>query len=185
MYELHKMLNDPARHHIFLNAIDLMENNHNLLSCWWHFDHCINTTVRLEMEAETQRTTAKNLFERLKLLKINEKVQSIIVAEHGWIYQEMKEHQDPLVWETLEMSSSIPLLEFSYPQQLRSTSPAAPITMFNSDGTFTTAPSTPECPGNPAPPDITTESVDTADFPPLPILPPSTLQVPPFDYHHG
>ena len=56
MYELHEMLNDLAWHHIFLNAIDLMGNNHDLLSCWWHFDHCINTAIRLEMEAETQQT---------------------------------------------------------------------------------------------------------------------------------
>ena len=97
------MLNDPARQHVFLNAIDLMGNDCDLLSCWWHFDHCINTAVRLEMEAETQQTTTKNLFERLKFLKIDEKLQSIIVAECGQIYQEMKEHQDPLVWEMSEM----------------------------------------------------------------------------------
>ena len=33
MYELYEMLNDPAWHHIFLNAINLMGNNHDLLSC--------------------------------------------------------------------------------------------------------------------------------------------------------
>ena len=97
----------------------------------------------------------------------------------------MKDHQDPLVWETSEMSSSVPPLEFSYPQQSRSTSPIALITMFNSKELFTTAPSTLERPRNLAPPDITTESIDTADFPPLPVPPPSTLQIPPFDYHHG
>ena len=97
----------------------------------------------------------------------------------------MKEWQDPLVWEASETSSSILPLEFSYPQQSQSTSPAAPITMFNSEESFTTAPSTPEHPGSPAPLDITTESINTFDFPPLPVPPPSMLQVPPFNYHHG
>ena len=83
------------------------------------------------------------------------------------------------------MSSSIPPLEFSYPQQSRSISPAAPITTFNSEESFAIAPTTPERPENPAPPDITTELIDTADFPPLPVPPPLTLQVPPFDYCHG
>ena len=181
-----EMLNNPTQQHIFLNAINLIGNKRDLLSCWWHFDHCINTAIRLKTEAETQQTTAKNLFERLKLLKIDEILWPIIVTEHGLIYQEMKEHQDPLVRDLSEASSSILPLEFSYPQQSRSILPATPITMFNSEESFMTTPSTPECPGNLAPPDITTESINTTNFPPLPIPPPSTtLQVPPFNYCHS
>ena len=90
----------------------------------------------------------------------------------------MKNDSDPLAWEPSEMSEPesepVPPLEFIYHQQSRSTSPAAPITTFNSEESFTMAPSSPE---HPVPP--------TNDPPPLPIPPPSTLQVPPFDYHHG
>ena len=53
------------------------------LSCWWHFDHCINTAIRLEAEAETQWMTTKNLFRRLQLLNIDKKFWLIIVTEHG------------------------------------------------------------------------------------------------------
>ena len=185
MNELHDMLNDPTWQHIFTDVLDLIGNEQDLLSCWWHFDHCINTAIRLEMEAETQQITARNLFERLKLLKINKKLQPIIVAEHRWVYWEMKECWDPLVWDPSKTSSSILPLEFSYPQQSWSTSPAAPITTFNSEESFETAPSTLECPKNPAPPDITTEPINTINFPPLPVSPPSMLQIPPFDYQHS
>ena len=185
MNELHNMLNNPTWQHIFTNTLDLMGNEWDLLSCWWHFDHCINTTIRLKTEAETQWITTRNLFERLKLLKIDEKLWPIIVTEYGWVYQEMRECWDPLVWQPSKTSSSVPPLEFSYPQQSQSTSPAAPITMFNSEESFEMAPSTLERPSNPAPPDITTESIDTTDFPLLPIPPPSTLQVSPFDYCHS
>ena len=74
MYELHNMLNDPDRQNVFIDAINLMGNKCDLLSCWWHFNHCINMAIRLETEAETQWMTAKNLFRRLQLLKINEKL---------------------------------------------------------------------------------------------------------------
>ena len=53
MYKLHNMLNNPDQQHIFINAINLMGNDYDLLSCWWHFDHCINMAIRLEVEAET------------------------------------------------------------------------------------------------------------------------------------
>ena len=86
----------------------------------------------------------------------------------------MVNNHDPLIQEPSEMSEPVPPLEFSYPQQSQLTSPAAPITTFNLEESFITALSTPE---HPAPP---------TDNPPLlPILPPSMLQVPPFDYHHG
>ena len=97
MYELHNMLNDPDQQHIFIDAINLMGSNHNLLSCWWHFDHCINIAIRLKAEAETQWITAKNLFRRLQLLNIDEKIQPIIIAEHGRILQEMVNNHDPLI----------------------------------------------------------------------------------------
>ena len=179
MYELHNMLNDPDWQHIFIDVINLMGSNHNLLSCWWHFDHCINTAIRLEMEAETQWITTKNLFRRLQLLNINEKIQLIIIAECGQILQEMVNNHDPLIQEPSKMSKSevskpIPPLEFSYPQQSWSTSPTALITMFNSKESFITAPSTPEHLAPPA---------DNSSL--LPIPPPSTLQVPSFDYCHG
>ena len=86
----------------------------------------------------------------------------------------MKNSCDHLVQEPSEMSESVPPLEFSYPQQSRLTSPAALITTFNSEESFITALSTLE---HPAPPND--------DPPPLPIPPPSTLQVPSFDYCHG
>ena len=86
----------------------------------------------------------------------------------------MANNHNPLIWEPSEMSKSVPPLEFSYPQQSWSTSPAAPITTFNSKELFITAQSTLE---HPVPPNN--------DPPPLPIPPPSTLQIPPFDYHHG
>ena len=89
MDKLYNILNDPAQQHIFTDTLDLMGNNHDLLSIWWHFDHCINTAIRLETEAETQWITTRNLFGRLKLLNINEILQPIIIAEHGWVYQEM------------------------------------------------------------------------------------------------
>ena len=174
MYELHNMLNNPDWQHVFINAINLMGSNHDLLSCWWHFDYCINIAIRLEAEAETQRITAKNLFGRLQLLNIDEKIWSIIIAEHGWVLQEMENSLNPLVWEPSEMSKSIPLLELSYPQQSWSTSPATPITTFNSEESFIMALSIPE---HPAPPNN--------DPPPLPIPLPLMLQVPPFDYRHG
>ena len=178
MYELHNMLKDLDQQHVFIDVINLMGNKHDLLSCWWHFDHCINMAIRLETEAETQWITAKNLFRRLQLLKIDEKLWLIIVAEQGRILQEMKNNSDPLVQEPSEMSKPeskpVPPLEFIYYQQSQSMSPTAPITMFNSEESFITAPSTPE---HPAPPND--------DPPPLPIPPPSMLQVPPFDYHHG
>ena len=168
------MLNDPDWQHVFIDVINLMGSNHNLLSCWWHFDHCINMAIRLEVEAETQWITAKNLFRRLQLLNINEKIWPIIMVEHGQILQEMANNHNPLIWEPSEMSEPVPPLEFSYPQQSQLTSPTAPITMFNSEESFIMALSTPE---HPAPPN---------DDPPLlPIPPPSTLQVPPFNYHHG
>ena len=173
MYKLHNMLNDLDWQHIFIDAINLMGSNHNLLSCWWHFDHCINMAIRLEMEAETQWITAKNLFGRLQLLNINEKIQLIIVVECGWILQEMVNNCDPLIQEPSKMSKPISPLEFSYPQQSWSISPAAPITTFNSEESFITASSTLE---HPAP---------NNDPPLLPIPPPSMLQVPPFDYCHG
>ena len=97
MYELHNMLNDPDQQHIFIDMINLMGSNHNLLSCWWYFDHCINMAIRLEMEAETQWITAKNLFGRLQLLNINEKIRLIIIVEHGQILQEMANNRDPLI----------------------------------------------------------------------------------------
>ena len=135
--------------------------------------------IRLEVEAETQQITTKNLFGRLQLLNIDEKIQPIIIAEHRQILQEMVNNHDPLIREPSEMSESeaskpVPPLEFSYPQQSRSTSPTTPITMFNSKELFITAPSTPE---QLAPP--------SDDPPPLPIPPPSMLQVPSFDYRHG
>ena len=34
MYELHNMLNDPDWQHIFIDMINLMGSNHDLLSCW-------------------------------------------------------------------------------------------------------------------------------------------------------
>ena len=155
-----------------------MGSNHDLLSCWWHFDHCINTAIRLETEAETQWITTKNLFGRLQLLQIDEKLQSIIVAEQGWILQQMKNNSNPLAQEPSEMSEPkskpVPPLEFIHYQQSRSTSPTAPITTLNSEESFITTPSTLE---QPAPP--------TDDPPLLPIPPPSTLQVPPFNYRHG
>ena len=151
-----------------------MGNNCNLLSCWWHFDHCINMAIRLEVEAETQQITTKNLFGRLQLLNINEKIQPIIVAECGQILQEMANNHNPLIREPSKMSEPIPPLEFSYPQQSRSTSPTALITMFNSEESFITTLSTPE---HLAPPN---------DDPTLlPIPSPSTLQVPPFNYCHS
>ena len=125
------------------------------------------------MEAETQWITAKNLFGRLQLLNIDEKIQLIIMAECGQILQEMVNNCDPLIREPSEMSKPISPLEFSYPQQSQSISPAAPITTFISEESFITALSTLE---HPAPND---------DPPPLPIPLPSMLQVPPFDYHHG
>ena len=57
------------------------------------FDHYINMAIRLETEAETQQITAKNLFGRLQLLKIDEKLQPIIIAEWGRILQ-----QTPILW---------------------------------------------------------------------------------------
>ena len=174
MYKLHNMLNDLDWQHVFINAINLMRSNHDLLSCWWHFDHCINMAIRLEVEAETQWITAKNLFRRLQLLNINKKIQPIIIAECGQILQEMANNCDPLIQEPSEMSKPVPPLEFSYPQQSWSTSPTALITTFNSKESFIMAPSTPE---HLAPPN---------DDPPLlPIPSPSTLQVPPFDYCHS
>ena len=83
MYKLHNMLNDLDRQHVFIDMINPMGSNYDLLSCWWHFDHCINTAIRLEIEAETQWITAKNLFRRLQLLNIDKKIQPISVAEHG------------------------------------------------------------------------------------------------------
>ena len=178
MYELHNMLNDPDQQNIFIDAINLIGNECNLLSCWWHFDHCINMAIRLKTEAETQWMTAKNLFRRLQLLKIDEKLRPIIVMEKGWILQQMRDDSNPLAQEPSEVSEAksepVPPLEFIYYQQSWLTSPATPITMFNLEESFITAPSTPE---QPAPP--------TDDPPLLPIPPPSTLQVPPFDYHHG
>ena len=130
--------------------------------------------IRLEAEAETQQITTKNLFGRLQLLNINEKIQPIIIAECRRILQEMANNRDPLIQEPSEMSESVPPLEFSYPQQSQSTLPTAPITTFNSEESFITAPSTLE------------HLVPPSDDPPLlPIPPPSTLQVPPFDYCHG
>ena len=167
-------MNDPDRQHVFIDVINLMGSNHDLLSCWWHFDHCINMAIRLEVEAETQWITAKNLFRRLQLLNIDEKIWPIIIAECGWILQEMKNNHDPLVQDPSEMSKSVPPLEFSYPQQSWSTSPAALITTFNSKESFIMAWSTLEHPASP-----------DDDPPLLPIPLPSTLQVPPFDYHHG
>ena len=73
--------------------------------------------IRLEVEAETQRITTKNLFRRLQLLNIDEKIRLIIVVEHGQILQEMKNDHDPLVHEPSEMSESVPPLEISYLQQ--------------------------------------------------------------------
>ena len=73
---------------VFIDTINLMGSNHNLLSCWWHFDHCINMAIILKVEAETQWITAKNLFRRLQLLNIDKKIWLIIVAEHGWILHE-------------------------------------------------------------------------------------------------
>ena len=178
MYELHNMLNDLDWQNVFIDAINLMGSNHNLLSCWWHFDHCINMTIRLETEAETQQITAKNLFGRLQLLKIDKKLQLIIIAEWGWILQQMKDGSNPLVREPSEMSKPeskpVPPLEFIYYQQSRSTSPAALITTFNSKESFITALSTLEQPALP-----------TDDPPLLPIPPATMLQVPPFNYHHG
>ena len=57
IYELYDMLNDLAQQHVFKNAIELMGNNYDLLSCWWHFDHCVNTAIRLDIEVESQWTT--------------------------------------------------------------------------------------------------------------------------------
>ena len=124
------MLNDPDWQHVFIDVINLMGSNHDLLSCWWHFDHCINMAIRLEVEAETQWITAKNLFGRLQLLNIDEKIWPIIVVEHRQIPQEMANNCDPLIWEPSEMSEPVPLLEYSYPQQSWSTSPTTLITMF-------------------------------------------------------
>ena len=136
MYELHNMLNDPDWQHVFHDVINLMGNECDLLSCWWHFDHCINMAIRLEMEAETQQITAKNLFVRLQLLKIDEKLWLIIVVEWGQILQQMRNNSDPLAQELSEMSEPesepVPSLEFIYHQKSWSTSPTAPITMFNS-----------------------------------------------------
>ena len=77
--------------------------------------------IRLEAEAETQWITAKNLFRRLQLLKINEKLQPIIIAERGQILQQMKNDSDPLAQEPSEMSEPkskpVPPLEFIYYQQ--------------------------------------------------------------------
>ena len=168
------MLNDPDQQHVFINTINLTGSNHNLLSCWWHFDHCINMAIRLEVEAETQQITTKNLFRRLQLLNIDEKIWLIIVVEHGQILQEMKNDHDPLVHEPSEMSESVPPLEISYLQQSWSISPIVLIMTFNSKESFIMAPNTLE---HPIPP--------RDDPPPLPIPPPSTLQVPPFDYHYG
>ena len=155
-----------------------MGSNHDLLSCWWYFDHCINMAIRLETEADTQQITAKNLSRRLQLLQIDEKLWLIIVVEWGWVLQEMRNNDNPLVQEPSEMSEPesepVPPLEFIYNQQSWSTSPAAPITTFNLEESFITALSTPE---QPAPP--------TNDPPLLPIPPPTMLQVPLFDYHHG
>ena len=97
--------------------INLIGSNHNLLSCWWHFDHCINMAIRPEAEVETQQITTKNLFGRLQLLNIDEKIRLIIVVECGQILQEMKNDHDPLVHEPSEMSESVPPLEISYLQQ--------------------------------------------------------------------
>ena len=130
--------------------------------------------IRLEVEAETQQITTKNLFGRLQLLNINEKIQPIIMAECGQILQEMANNHNPLIQEPSKMSEPIPPLEFSYPQQSQSTSPTTLITTFNSKESFIMAPSTPECLAPPS-----------DELPPLPILLPSTLQVPPFNYHHG
>ena len=90
----------------------------------------------------------------------------------------MKNNSDPLAWEPSEASKPesepIPPLEFIHYQQSWLTSPTAPITMFNSKESFATTPSSPE---HPTPP---------TDNPLLlPIPPPTTLQVPPFDYHYG
>jgi hypothetical protein len=182
MYELHNMLNDLDQQHVFIDVINLMGSNHNLWSCWWHFDHCINMAIRLKMEAETQQITTKNLFRRLQLIQIDEKLWLIIVTEWGWILQQMKNNSDPLVRELSKAvepeskpeSEPVPPLEFIYYQQSWLTSPAALVTTFNSKESLTTAPSSPE---HPAPP--------TDEPPLLPIPPPTTLQVPPYDYHHG
>ena len=166
MDELHNIMNHLDWQHVFTDALNLMENRPILLTTWWHFDHCINTALWLEKEAATQQETAKSLFDRLTHLKVNEVLQPIIVKEWEWGYQEIYRttNQGPQnssvweapVWQPSETSSSIPPLEFSYPQQSWSTSLTALITTFNSEELFKTAPSTPECPGNPAPPDITT-----------------------------
>ena len=74
-------------------------------------------------------------------------------------------------WNVQTWIQTSPPLEFIYHQQFWLTSPTALITTFNSEESFITAPSTPEHPSD--------------DPPLLPIPPPSTLQVPPFNYHHG
>ena len=138
--------------------------------------------IRLETEAETQQITTKNLFGRLQLLQIDEKLQLIIIVEWGQVLQEMRNDDNPLAWEPSKAakpksepkSEPVPPLEFIYYQQLQLTLPAAPITMFNSEESFTTVPSSLEHPVLP-----------TDDPPLLLIAPPSTVQVPPFDYRYG
>ena len=83
MDELHNLTNHPDQQHIFTKALDLMGNNHDFLGTWWHFDHYINTALRLEMEVAAQWNTAKGLFKRLTLLKVNEVLQPIIIREHA------------------------------------------------------------------------------------------------------
>ena len=126
-------------------------------------------TLTNDQKSNSQRITTKNLFGRLQLLKIDEKLQPIIVTEQGRILQQMRNNSNPLAREPSEMSEPksepIPPLEFIYHQQSRLTSPTAPITMFNSEESFATAPSSPE---HPAPP--------TDDPPLLPIPPPTMLQ---------
>ena len=188
MDKLHNLTNHLDCQHVFTKALNLMGNNTSLLNTWWHFDHCINTALWLEKEATTQWDTAKGLFRRLTLLNVNEVLWPIIIKEHAWGYWEMYRMtcqgprnppvQHSPVWQSSETSSSIPPLECLYLHQSQSTSPVALITTFDLGESFETAPSIPECPRNPAPLDITTKSIDTTNFLPIPVPPPSMLQVP-------
>ena len=160
MDELHNITNHLDWQQNFTEALNFMGDNHVLLSTWWYFDYIINTTSQLEKEAAIQWDTTKNLFEWLKLLKVNDILWPLIVKEWKWEYWRIN----------------------GFPSQLTSPTTTSLIMLTSFDDSFKTAPSTPGRPGNPAPPNTTTKSINMADLPTTFAM----LQVPTFNsQRHG
>ena len=118
--------------------LELLEPNKLLLQTWYYFQHCQQTTKKLEEEMWYQRNSSDDLLEELQKLKINE-VLCPLVAEARRLDQQATCFARPASKITIRLPAHEPTpptdTTTNYSMEQDTRGPSCPIVVVNDDTT--------------------------------------------------